>query len=415
MPALILPSGSPRWIELSSHNSFLSTLETFYDKHTRPIDDVWSNKLAALHAARIDKDIIIAVEQYIAKSFIAPQFTKFGYLIKGQLIDASISTWQRFIKALDSVPESIEVPLVLDKIAQLYHSERSGRTGKGEFLIPLLFNDAVWNSHEAIYDVTINNEHWHVKAIKRQSATAKLNQCGYANGPICKQLSHFMSASQLSAGMKSTGVLANLRNIRKLDMFSECMTDRECIVCFQQLIDNEMRALSIDGARGIIFYIENERRFVFRERNDVYCAGATQSNHNVTMQPNFFVNAYDKLLVSQQRAIDISKKRIKRQEAQHAREIKKASATQAKLAANAARTATKIRREQDNKHAALFFDILRSAWKLHRSVKTAAPSFTKHLEEFVITHSLDYQYFYSYLLDNSKCKVTFKKFMAQCK
>jgi len=416
MPTLILPDGSPRWVELASYDGFLRDIAAFYDEYTTRIDVAWCAHCDYLRSHQVSDKIIDAVEQYVATSFCpGSMFEQYGHLIKGQLIDANARVWNKFIKAYDDVPRYIDVPVVLDKIAQLYHNERSGRTGKGEFLIPLLFKNAVWNSHEAIYDITINDEYWHVKAIKRQFESAKLNRCGYANGQISKALSQFMSASQLSAGMKQTGLIANLENIRSLEWFDENDNIRDVIVHFQQLIDDEMRVLSVGDARGIIFYLEPCRRFIFKERDEVFCAGATQSNHLVSISPYFFVNVYDKFILSKQRAAEKEASRAVRHEAMLRRNEERKQIAIDKLARRRARDAMKRKRDFDRAHAKQFLMILRAEWKLYKSIKTAAPSFTHLLRIFVNTYSLDYGYFYSYLLNNSTCKKTFNRYYNKCK
>lgn len=393
----------------------MSSLSQFYDEHTTAIDVAWDAKLAHLRKIGMADEKLDAVQQYLVDSFSAARFTQYGHRIKGQLIDANAKVWHMFVKARTEVPDELAVPIVLDQIAQLYHNERSGRTGKGEFLIPLLFKDAVWNSHEAIYDVTINGQHWHVKAIKRPYEAAKLNLCGYANGAICKALSDFMPASQLSAGMKPTGLLANLDNVKKISWFEGCITDRDVIMHFQHLIDAEMRKLSIGDAQGIIFYLEPERKFIFKSRDDVYCAGATQSNHKASMQPYFFVNAYDKIQRAKERAAEHARRRAERQAAREARAVIKARLAQERLEAKERRQRDAEQLAQNIVHAREFLTILRDAHRYAARRKSRpTPSFSALLKDFVRDRGLQYEHFNCFLLNNSSCKKTFSKLQQKC-
>ena len=416
MPTLILPDGTSRWIPFSAHKSFIKDLSSFYDKFTSSLDDTWADKVLRLQDGGVEMRDIESVERYLVESFdTSAMFTKYGRLMRGILIDASLATWQAHVQAYSSVPDSIVVPPILDGIAQLYHNERSGRTGKGEFLIPILFKDAVWNSHEAIYDVDINGRPWHVKAIKRFYEPSKLNRCGYANGPICKELSRFMSASQLSAGFKSTGFLANYDQIRELSQFAGIDDKRDVIRAFQSWIDEEMRELSIDEAEGIIFYLEPERRFVFRKKDEVYCTGATQSNHQVSVLPNFFLNAYNKIERQRERAEE-------REAAKQARIVAKLARQRAKEREVAARMARKLakqhKKEQyaiDQANAKDFLLVIRAAWLYAKKRKARPdPSFHQTLADFVQERSLDYQYFYTFLMNNSSCMKTFQKLQSKC-
>lgn len=416
MPTLILPDGSSRWIAFDAHESFIKDLKSFYGQLTSDLNTEWNTKTLRLRDGGIDPSDIASVERYLVESFdTSGMFALYGRLIRGLLIDANIATWRTYVKKSTVIPDSIVVPTVLDEIAQLYHNERAGRTGKGEFLIPILFKDAVWNSHEAIYDVSINGKPWHVKAIKRQNEPAKLNRCGYANGEVCKQLSRFMSASQLSAGYKSTGVLANLEDIRKLNWFDGDESDRDILLKFQKVIDDEMRSLSIDEAEGVIFYLEPERKFIFKRKHELYCSGATQSNHQVSIVPNFFVGTYDRL-----EAVRVKKE--EKEAARRARIATRLAKKQAKEQEAAARLARKIERQEkqaqykiDNALAKAFLTQLREAWK-HSNKRKARPnpSFAEQLALFVEERDLDYQYFYSFLMDNSSCQKTFQKLQTKC-
>lgn len=414
MPTFILPDGSPRWVELTSCNSFMTNLAAFYNQHTINIDSAWDAHKIYLRDSDVNEQVINDVEQYLTTSFGQGAFESYGHLIRGHLIDANAAVWREFIKARTDVPAYIDIPVVLDKIAQLCHNERSGCTGKGEFFIPLLFKGAVWNAQEAIYDVTINGKHWHVKAIKRLTESAKLNRCGYANGQICKTLSRFMSASQLSAGMKQTGLMANIASIRALKWFDACRTDRDIIMHFQRLIDTEMRTLSIADAQGVIFYLEPHRRFIFKDLDDVYCTGATQSNHQVSMQPHFFINTYDKIMHAEAKKMTKEQRLIEKRARDEAQIQTRNHRIEIRLAVQNAIAIKKIQRTVDQKYAAMFLEVLRNAWKLYKPSKTVQPSFTDHLRDFVNLHSLDYEYFYSYLLENSACKKTFIRYNIKC-
>jgi hypothetical protein len=420
MPTLILPNGQPRWVELASHSSFIQTLETFYSQYTASIDEAWNKHVVYLRKHGVVQTAIDRVDEFIRKSFEAsPLLAQHGHKIRGCLVDANANTWKQHLFAYDAIPDEIEVPLILDNIAQLYHSERSCRTGKGEFLIPLLFKDAVWNSHEAVYDVTINGQNWHVKAVKRRSESAKLNMCGYANGRICKTLSTFMSASQLSAGKKrQTGLLANLNCIKALPWFDDCINDKEVVNHFQQLIDDEMRTLSIGDAMGIIFYVEPERRFIFKKKDEVYCAGATQSNHVATITPNFFASARCRILATELRTAEKTARRKARLEKTRLRQERLAAHAAAKLAERRERDRVRIVSERDKQLAREFLVCIRRKWqaatKGPRAQRAANPSFDATVRQFAKERSLDYKYFYSYLMDNSTCRKTFSKLMIRC-
>lgn len=292
MPTVITHNDDARYITYDKFERLHNELEKVYDQYTIELSNSWRDKKDEI-AAILSEDSIIAIDDYIMDGFLAtPVLRRIGQVLLGHLIDTPIEVYNEFIHSFDAVPEEITLPDSLAKIAMLYCPERGYRTGKGEFVVPLLFRSGRWNSSESIYDVSIGDDDWHVKCVPTISKPIQMGKTGYSNTELARSLGAFMLSSELSAGKsKASGFIHNLDDIRAALKLGPATDPERVIELFQAQLDSDMRKHSVLDARGVIFFVEpNVIKFVDAEA--CFCAGATQGNHLVTTRDDFFITNY---------------------------------------------------------------------------------------------------------------------------
>ena len=161
--------------------------------------------------------------------------------------------------------------------------------GRGEYLIPLLFDRGELGGANATHDVTINGDGWHVKELKNRNTYIRLGKNTFADsklastlGPVLggKAKTEFALSTVFSDGIVKDGVIEALNN-----EYGNVENDYDALTTIQDQLDFEMRRDGIaDGnGQGVIFYVASDQKIWFVPTEDCICGGGTQGAHTVGM------------------------------------------------------------------------------------------------------------------------------------
>ncbi len=195
--------------------------------------------------------------------------------------------------SLDTPPRELAVPPSMEGLADINTKKGGGKgseTGRGEFVVPFLFQDGRMGGGNAKHDVVISGIGWHVKELDSMTQSIRLGQNTYAGSPTGDLLKNEvgMKASELSwNGAKETAVLKNLQksaaNPSKKSIMDalEATSPQEALVELQRRLNEEMREMGIGDGGGVLFLVRGTLYFV--PKDECVCGGATQSAHRVAM------------------------------------------------------------------------------------------------------------------------------------
>lgn len=188
----------------------------------------------------------------------------------------------------------IDLPKVMWSLAGINTISGGGtkgrEVGRGELVIPFLFKEGSWNSNNSEYDVLISKDFWHVKEIASYGDSIRMGKKTYSGTKVQEILGRLgMSSNELSwDGSIDTSLKRNLALIKK--EFLPTMTDIDIVRKIQDMIDDDMRKMAINEARGVCFYLPSKDLLRFVEKEKCYCSGVTQASHKVTMRSNSYLD-----------------------------------------------------------------------------------------------------------------------------
>tara|TARA_R100000541_G_scaffold53203_1_gene61160 strand:- start:659 stop:1891 length:1233 start_codon:yes stop_codon:yes gene_type:complete len=161
--------------------------------------------------------------------------------------------------------------------------------GRGEYLIPLLFDRGELGGANATHDVTINGKGWHVKELKNKNTYIRLGKNTFADSKLASTLgkvlggkskTEFALTTVFADGMVRDGVIEALNN-----EYGGVENDYDALIKIQSELDIEMKRDGIaDGdGQGVIFYVASEQKVWFVPTEECVCGGGTQGAHTVGM------------------------------------------------------------------------------------------------------------------------------------
>jgi len=161
--------------------------------------------------------------------------------------------------------------------------------GRGEYLIPFLFDRGELGGANAAHDVNINGEGWHVKELKNRNTYIRLGKTTFSKsklantlGPVLRGNSkvEFALKTVFENGMVKEGVVEALNA-----EYGAVENDFDALMKIQAELDIEMKRDGIaDGdGQGVIFYVASEQKVWFVPTEECVCGGGTQGAHTVGM------------------------------------------------------------------------------------------------------------------------------------
>tara|TARA_R110002050_G_scaffold17346_1_gene51649 strand:- start:151 stop:1383 length:1233 start_codon:yes stop_codon:yes gene_type:complete len=161
--------------------------------------------------------------------------------------------------------------------------------GRGEYLIPLLFDRGELGGANATHDVNINGKGWHVKELKNQNTYIRLGKNTFAGSELASTLTPVIGTKHrtefglnavFTGGVVKEGVVQALN-----DKYGNVENDYDALIKIQEQLDIEMRSGAIaDGdGQGVIFYVASEQKVWFVPTEECVCGGGTQGAHTVGM------------------------------------------------------------------------------------------------------------------------------------
>lgn len=161
--------------------------------------------------------------------------------------------------------------------------------GRGEYLIPFLFDRGELGGANATHDVDINGKGWHVKELKNRNTYIRLGKNTFADSQLATTLGAVLGGKSKTEFALSTvfdgesvrpGVIDALN-----DKYGGVENDFEALMKIQEQLDIEMRrdGIGFDNGQGVIFYVPGVQEVWFVPTDECICGGATQGAHTVGM------------------------------------------------------------------------------------------------------------------------------------
>jgi len=161
--------------------------------------------------------------------------------------------------------------------------------GRGEYLIPFLFDRGELGGANATHDVDINGKGWHVKELKNRNTYIRLGMKTFSKSKLGNLLgtvlggnseNEFALTTVFKEGTVVPGVIEALN-----DEYGGVENDYDALMKIQEELDLEMKRDGIaDGdGQGVIFYVVSEQKLWFVPVDECICGGGTQGAHTVGM------------------------------------------------------------------------------------------------------------------------------------
>ena len=161
--------------------------------------------------------------------------------------------------------------------------------GRGEYLIPFLFDRGELGGANAPHDVNINGQGWHVKELKNRNTYIRLGMKTFSKSELATTLgtvlkgnskNEFALKTVFENGMVKDGVIEALNA-----KYGGVENDYDALMKIQTELDIEMRrdGIAEGGGRGVIFYVAALQEVWFVPTDECICGGGTQGAHTVGM------------------------------------------------------------------------------------------------------------------------------------
>jgi len=161
--------------------------------------------------------------------------------------------------------------------------------GRGEYLIPFLFDQGELGGANAPHDVNINGDGWHVKELKNRNTYIRLGMKTFSKSKLARTLSpvlrgnsenEFALTTVYSDGMVKDGVIEALNT-----KYGGVENDYDALMKIQTELDIEMKrdGIADGGGQGVIFYVPGVQKVWFVPTDECVCGGGTQGAHTVGM------------------------------------------------------------------------------------------------------------------------------------
>jgi len=161
--------------------------------------------------------------------------------------------------------------------------------GRGEYLIPFLFDRGELGGANAPHDVDINGKGWHVKELKNRNTYIRLGKNTFADSTLAQTLGPVLGGKSrtefaLSTVFDGTAVMPGVIEALN-DKYGGVQNDFEALIKIQEELDLEMRrdGIADGGGQGVIFYVAALQEVWFVPTSECICGGGTQGAHTVGM------------------------------------------------------------------------------------------------------------------------------------
>jgi len=189
-----------------------------------------------------------------------------------------------------SVPEDFQG---LADIGTVRGGSKGTEMGRGEFLIPMLFDRGELGGANATHDVDINGKGWHVKELKNRNGFIRLGMTTFANSKLANVMSSKvgLDTKEFNFSKVQPALTEPIKSgkMSVIDALNEeyggVENEYDALMKIQEELDKEMRELAIatgDG-QGLIFYVPGIQTMYFVPTEECICGGATQGAHTVGM------------------------------------------------------------------------------------------------------------------------------------
>ena len=188
------------------------------------------------------------------------------------------------------IPDSL---LGIADINTLRGGSKGSETGRGEFLIPLIFDSAELGGSNAPHDVYINGDGWHVKELKTRNTYIRLGMGTFPGSELGKLMSSKVGLSTKEFNpLRVEPALTTPISPNKLSVidalneeYGDVSTPYDALMKIQSMLDDEMRELAIepDNGNGLIFYVAENKTMYFVPTEKCISGGATVNAHTVGM------------------------------------------------------------------------------------------------------------------------------------
>jgi hypothetical protein len=212
-----------------------------------------------------------------------------------ELYSADPESLAKWLFSLDKVPAGggetgWDVPkdfYGLADIGTARGGSKGTEMGRGEYLIPFLFDRGELGGANATHDVDINGKGWHVKELKNRNTYIRLGKNTFAGSNLAKALTptgisktEFALTAVFKEGTTVPGVIEALNT-----EYGGVENDSDALMKIQEELDKEMRAdgIAFGDGQGVIFYVPAEQKVWFVSTEDCICGGGTQGAHTVGM------------------------------------------------------------------------------------------------------------------------------------
>jgi len=207
---------------------------------------------------------------------------------------------QKHLFSINEIPlygngDGFKVPQSFRGIADI-NTDRGGskgtETGRGEFVLPLLFTRCSLGGSNATHDVEIFGKGWHVKEIKTQNSYIRLGMTTFASSDLASLLQRHAGLGTKEFNVSRVTPYLTEPNSGKQSVietlnneFGGITTEQDALLKIQERLDIEMRKAGIgfDGGQGVIFYVASEQTLYFTPTNQCICGGGTVGAHAVGM------------------------------------------------------------------------------------------------------------------------------------
>ena len=207
--------------------------------------------------------------------------TKYLDNVLDRLYDADPAALDKALFSVESPGSSVKVPDVLKPVAEINTVSGGGskadEIGKGELVVPLLFKDAQGAFGNALYDVTVNGENWHLKGIAGINSSVRSSKL---LGPVGKAVTDAIGTEKGELG--ASRLRDNYKQAASIMGLPEDSTPSFVLDEFQKKINDEYRS-SLTNESGVVFYISKNSTLYFRQPNEVIVNNITANQPSIAM------------------------------------------------------------------------------------------------------------------------------------
>jgi len=253
----------------------------------------WLNTVEGIVSAKKLQKLYFTLYDITSATYTAKYIDE----VLDELYSMTPESLDKHLFSLKSIPAgsgdgSVTVPEDFYGLADIGTSRGGSKgteMGRGEFLIPFLFDRGELGGANAPHDVNINGQGWHVKELKNRNTYIRLGMKTFSSSKLASTLgtvlkgnseNEFALKTVFENGMVKDGVIEALNA-----KYGSVENDYDALMKIQTELDIEMRrdGIAEGGGQGVIFYVAALQEVWFVPTEDCICGGGTQGAHTVGM------------------------------------------------------------------------------------------------------------------------------------